>query len=688
MPHRHLFFSAEDRAAAEVMPSGNDGSNDWILTPVETSNNGALLSDQLAVLTGEHTLLITSHFVHNVNCVCGLFETLPQQAGLTFILHESAAAILTPAGRAEYIAAWEDRYIDLRRDLGAYHGAEREAFQQYLDRVREASIELATLLEVVAERSPVNYEDLLAHRKTQQATEQIDPEERIDAAWHLHDSGQQSAGIEALQRAIELFPDQPELAYHRAIMLALTPGGVAQAREAVDRLLEGEPVYADALMLSGELYVEANQPALARQDWTRLADVHPRHPQVNQRLAELLKAHYPEVIPEIRQTYRRALRDNVGPDFLYGYADWLVGQRKEKKAKKILKRLLRQAPNYAAARYRLAVLAHADGRPESSAKHFARAVAIDADYDTPTNRLAFGIEAETTAGEVPAAEQVATTAPSEEVVETNLPSTPTSERTVLISGASSGIGLATARRLAAAGGYRLIILGRRIERLTELQQELLEQHQTVCYPLQLDVADRQAVAALMEILPEAWRSIDLLINNAGKAKGFDPIYRGDPDHWEEMIDVNLKGLLYLTRAVTPGMVDRERGMVINVCSTAGKEVYPNGNVYCATKHAVDALTYAMRLDLVKHGVRVGQICPAHVEETEFAVVRFDGDRERAKIYEDFQPLRSSDVAEAIYFMLSQPRHVNIMDMVLQGAQQASSTVVDRSGRERFAPNNM
>ena len=189
---------------------------------------------------------------------------------------------------------------------------------------------------------------------------------------------------------------------------------------------------------------------------------------------------------------------------------------------------------------------------------------------------------------------------------------------------------------------------------------------------------------LPTLFPNSWQNIDFLINNAGKAKGVDPIQEGQLDHWDEMIDVNLKGLLYLTRAISPAMVERGSGMIVNVCSTAGKEVYPNGNVYCATKHAVDALTRAMRLDLVKHGIRVGQICPAMVEETEFSVVRYDGDAEKAKIYEDFQPLRSPDVAKAIEFMITQPAHVNILDMVIQGTQQASSTVVDRSGRDKYA----
>ena len=223
--------------------------------------------------------------------------------------------------------------------------------------------------------------------------------------------------------------------------------------------------------------------------------------------------------------------------------------------------------------------------------------------------------------------------------------------------------------------------------MNELREELLERYGTNSTAVTVDVRERASVQSALSNLSPEWQTIDVLINNAGKARGFGPIHEGDYAHWEEMIDVNLHGLLTLTREVTPGMVEQGRGMVINVCSTAGKEVYPGGNVYCATKHAVDALTHAMRLDLVKHGIRVGQICPAHVEETEFAVVRFDGDRERAKIYEDFQPLRASDVASAIRFMINQPAHVNVLDLVVQGTQQASSTVVDRSGRERFSPNS-
>ena len=257
---------------------------------------------------------------------------------------------------------------------------------------------------------------------------------------------------------------------------------------------------------------------------------------------------------------------------------------------------------------------------------------------------------------------------------------PGSGKTVLVTGATSGIGKATAE-IFAQNGFRVIITGRRSERLEAIEKEMQEEFQIDVHSLNFDVRRVEEVENAINNLPEEWKNIDILINNAGKAKGLDPIHQGRLEHWEEMIDTNIKGLLYLTRAVSPSMVAREQGQIINICSTAGKEVYPNGNVYCATKHAVDALTKAIRLDLHSFNIRVGQIAPAHVEETEFAEVRFDGDKERgAKVYENFQPLTSSDVAEAIYFMATRPAHVNVQDVVLLGTQQASSTVIDRSGR--------
>ena len=250
---------------------------------------------------------------------------------------------------------------------------------------------------------------------------------------------------------------------------------------------------------------------------------------------------------------------------------------------------------------------------------------------------------------------------------------------VLITGATSGIGRATAE-VFARNGYRLILNGRRKERLDEIARYLESTYGSDVLLLPFDVRRYDEVETAINRIPDHFRQIDVLINNAGLAKGLSPIHEGRLDHWETMIDTNIKGVLYVTRMVSPGMVERRKGHIVNVSSSAGKEVYPNGNVYCATKFAVEALTKGFRSDLYRYNVRVSQVSPGHVEETEFAITRFDGDAERARIYDDFRPLKSSDVAEAIWFMVSRPEYVNIQDVHMFGTQQASSVLIDRSGR--------
>jgi len=251
------------------------------------------------------------------------------------------------------------------------------------------------------------------------------------------------------------------------------------------------------------------------------------------------------------------------------------------------------------------------------------------------------------------------------------------KKTVLITGATSGIGLATAREFA-ANNYNLILTGRRKDRLEQIQQEL-----SASYPVEVTILcfDVRQYQECEEAISTIKVPVDVLINNAGLARGLDYIHEGKVEHWEEMIDTNIKGLLYVTRLISPKMVERKSGHIINIDSIAGKEAYPKGNVYCASKYAIDGLTKAMRADLYTHGIRVSMISPGHVEETEFARVRFDWDVERASIYKDFNPLTSKDVAESIYFIASRPPHVNIQDIVLMGTQQASAMLVDRSGRK-------
>lgn len=247
-------------------------------------------------------------------------------------------------------------------------------------------------------------------------------------------------------------------------------------------------------------------------------------------------------------------------------------------------------------------------------------------------------------------------------------------KTVLITGATSGIGFATAEFLAVKG-FKLILCGRRQERLDELDKKLSSSANLTT--LNFDIRDRDAVSNAISSLSDDFSQIDVLINNAGNAHGLDSIDQGSLDDWDAMLDINVKGLLYVSKAVLPQMVERKSGHIINIGSTAGKEVYPKGNVYCASKHAVDAINQGMRLDLNEYGIRVGAINPA-ATETEFSDVRFKGDTEKAKkVYAGFQALKPEDIADIIHFVITRPYHVNIADLVVMSTAQASSTIVNR-----------
>lgn len=245
----------------------------------------------------------------------------------------------------------------------------------------------------------------------------------------------------------------------------------------------------------------------------------------------------------------------------------------------------------------------------------------------------------------------------------------------LVTGATSGIGRATARILA-KNNYKIILCGRRKERLELLEKELSEftEIQTLCF----DVRDKDAVFESINSLPSSFSKIDVLINNAGNAHGLDPIQNGNLNDWDAMIDINVKGLLYVSKAVIPQMIEQKSGHIINIGSIAGKEVYPNGNVYCASKFAVDALNKSMRMDLNPYGIRVGAIHPGMVE-TEFSEVRFKGDTDRAaNTYKGLKPLTAEDIADIIHFVVSRPYHINIADLIVLPTAQASATIVNRS----------
>ncbi|MBT4780199.1 MAG: SDR family NAD(P)-dependent oxidoreductase [Polaribacter sp.] len=248
------------------------------------------------------------------------------------------------------------------------------------------------------------------------------------------------------------------------------------------------------------------------------------------------------------------------------------------------------------------------------------------------------------------------------------------KQTAFITGATSGIGKATAE-IFAKNNIRLILCGRRAERLEELKEELSKL--TEVTTLQFDVRDRFDVADQIANLPKDFQQIDILINNAGNAHGLSAIQDGSIDDWDAMLDINVKGLLYVSRAIIPQMTTRNSGFIVNIGSIAGKEVYPNGNVYCASKHAVNALNKAMRIDLNKHNIRVSGIHPGAVE-TEFSEVRFKGDTQKAaKVYTGYKALQAEDIADIIHFVITRPYHVNIEDLVVYPTAQASPTIMNK-----------
>ena len=247
----------------------------------------------------------------------------------------------------------------------------------------------------------------------------------------------------------------------------------------------------------------------------------------------------------------------------------------------------------------------------------------------------------------------------------------------LITGATSGIGKATAIKLAETG-YDIIITGRRNDRLIEFGNDIMHKFNRKVKSLCFDIRNKTEVFNAINSLDEDWKNIDILVNNAGLAAGLDLLNEGSTDDWEQMIDTNIKGILFITRVVVQNMIERKTGHIVNISSIAGKEVYEKGNVYCATKHAVDALTKGMRIDFLKHNIKVTSVSPG-AAETEFSMVRFKDDKEKAgKVYEGFTPLYAEDIADAIIFAVTRPAHVNINDMLIMATAQANACYTNRN----------
>lgn len=247
---------------------------------------------------------------------------------------------------------------------------------------------------------------------------------------------------------------------------------------------------------------------------------------------------------------------------------------------------------------------------------------------------------------------------------------------VFITGATSGIGKSCAYAFAKEGAH-LIVSARRLNLINEIAEEIRKMYNVKVHAFELDVRDENKVLAAVNSLPDEWKAINILINNAGLAKGLNKFYEDNPENWDEMIDTNVKGLLYVTHAILPGMIERKGGHIINIGSIAGHEAYPKGAVYCATKHAVDAITRSLRMDTVDKNIKVSTIDPGLVE-TNFSIIRFGGDEEKAKnVYKGLEPLTGDDIADAVVYCASRPAHVNIAEITLLASRQATATVVHR-----------
>ena len=504
--------------------------------------------------------------------------------------------------------------------------------------------------------------------------------EIIEKASRAFENAEFVAGMNILETHLEKHPDDEASRFQLAAAQVSYTQDFKNAEENLGLLLEQNPVHTEAAFLMAELAASRGNLKSAESHFLRVSKLQPDYPDIFYRLA-LLALKTENDKKKALKFFKKAAKANPqNHDALYRYAcllDELKGNYW--KSVEYFEKVLDLEPNHPFANYDLAVIYHRLGDRKKANAFYQKAYAINPEIKTAENDLAFSYES--VEDDLNSLVEPEDTMPTKVETSSFQPSpTRSEERVVLITGATSGIGLATAG-VFAQNGYRLILSGRRKDRLDHQGEMLRATFQSDIHTLNFDVRDLAAVEKALDELPAEWREIDILINNAGLAKGLAPIHQGDFDHWETMIDTNLKGLLYMTRLIAPWMVRRKSGHIINVCSTAGKEVYPNGNVYCATKFAVDALTKAMRLDLYQHNIRVSQVSPGHVEETEFALVRFDGNEEKSKIYNDFNPLTSRDVAETIYFIATRPAHVNIQDVLMMGTQQAASTHINRSGRK-------
>lgn len=528
----------------------------------------------------------------------------------------------------------------------------------------------AELSEEVVDEAAIQQEVARVFDEAEQVDETFDFEAEIAQDIENHKSISSEAlpvservDLGKMQSALVSDPFNNPLRYKYATELT-NQNRYAEATEQVDILLDNDRTNVDAYVLLAYLAEQQGDFILSLNSLEKVTLLKPEYPGIYYKLGRLTNEHFKKQNRKALRYFKEAIeQDPTNADAQYRYGLAIVEQNGDfKTAIDHFSAAVEYAPQHEGASFELAkAYFETNDRPNAS-KWYARATELNTHYKTDSNDELFHYEE-------PKPEPIPE--PEPEIVDNGL--------TVLITGATSGIGKATAN-IFAKNGYRVILTGRRTDRLDAMKTEFEAAYHNRIQLLTFDVRSLEDVKKALSELEEDFKNVDILINNAGLASGLAPIHEGDIEDWDKMIDTNVKGLLYMTRAIAPNMVARRKGHIVNISSIAGKEIYPNGNVYSASKFAVDALTRAMRVDLHKYNIRVSQVAPGAVEETEFALVRFHGDAEKASIYKDFTPLKASDVAETIYFMVTRPEYVNIQDVVMMGTQQGSANHFDRSGR--------
>ena len=642
-----LAYSASDGLIAKEITKALDDSR-WSFEHIQCSKDAkdsGCLADHLSKFSGPVILLVSDALLKQTNCIdgmLGLFTEREDDILPIFLPTKDGKALkLDKIGDIiKYINYWQDKYLSFRSQRRELNLENDESFQVHLDTVRNISKEIGEFLRF------------------------------------FRDSQHPSLS-EFQENHYKVFFDFLELPeVWKTFKQSTTEGGQTPAEDPQDEGSDENDI------LEGEL---ADIPGISLL------------PDVNDDVKETEESGEPS---EEEVLLRKIEAEPRTSSHYYNYAVYCLERNSDfEKAREYFELTLEIDPHHPFAWYQIANIYHQNGKINLALDAYKKAVANNTDVKTEENNLKFGLVQEPVLTDANPYEVALDTLKAnidklsalirkkdeenrrleQERAQAKKEEKPGTGKLALITGATSGIGKATAFAFG-QGGFNLILTGRRKERLDTIAESIIDEYKVEVKTLIFDVANAEETKKVLGLLRGKWRNIDVLVNNAGKAKGLSPVHEGKLSHWDEMIDTNIKGLLYVTRMISPWMVKRREGMIINLCSSAGKEVYPNGNVYCATKHAVDALTKGMRLDLHAYNIRVGQVSPGHVEETEFAEVRFDGDKERAKIYEDFQPLKAGDVADAILYMATRPPYVNIQDIVMFGTQQASNLICDKSGR--------